>query len=182
MFVKTSKKWLTIAKALAYCTTELITGVKSFMIQGPGLTASMRLDWKGLPRTNTQAYNTFPKDQVSSMSFGLYGFRALWVSGSMGFPNLKVLPWSFRLLLTLQNLMIRDKRNNKHSSICFISDTWPQNTLAYYTVWFSDEEKKSFITSVTASYHQTSWRRSGSHSHLGLLHTRLCLLEHSHYR
>ncbi len=32
-FVKPSKKWLTIAKALAYCTTELITAVKSFMIQ-----------------------------------------------------------------------------------------------------------------------------------------------------
>jgi hypothetical protein len=27
---------MTIVKALAYCTTELITSVKSFMIQAPG--------------------------------------------------------------------------------------------------------------------------------------------------
>ncbi len=36
VFVKPSKKWLTKAKALAYCTTELITAAKSFMIQAPG--------------------------------------------------------------------------------------------------------------------------------------------------
>jgi hypothetical protein len=36
-FVKASKKLLTIVKALAYCTTELITAVKSFMIQAPSL-------------------------------------------------------------------------------------------------------------------------------------------------
>jgi hypothetical protein len=30
------KQVLTIAKALAYCTMELITTVKSFMIQAPG--------------------------------------------------------------------------------------------------------------------------------------------------
>ncbi len=35
MFVKASKKWLTVAKAIAYCTTGLITAVKSFMIQAP---------------------------------------------------------------------------------------------------------------------------------------------------
>jgi hypothetical protein len=35
VYVKASKKCLTIAKALAYCTTELITPVKSFMIQAP---------------------------------------------------------------------------------------------------------------------------------------------------
>ncbi len=36
MFVKASKKRMTIAKALAYCTTGLITAVKSFMIEAPG--------------------------------------------------------------------------------------------------------------------------------------------------
>ncbi len=35
VFVKTSKKWRTIENALAYCTTELITAVKSFMIHSP---------------------------------------------------------------------------------------------------------------------------------------------------
>jgi len=35
VFVKASKKWLTIAKALACCTTELITAVKSILIQAP---------------------------------------------------------------------------------------------------------------------------------------------------
>jgi hypothetical protein len=29
--------WLVIAKALAYCATELIMAVKSFMIQAPGV-------------------------------------------------------------------------------------------------------------------------------------------------
>ncbi len=37
VFVKASKKRLPVAKALAYCTTEVITAVKSFMIQGPGM-------------------------------------------------------------------------------------------------------------------------------------------------
>ncbi len=36
-FVKASKKWLTIAKALSYSNTELITAVKSFMIQALSL-------------------------------------------------------------------------------------------------------------------------------------------------
>ncbi len=36
MYIKVSKKLLTIAKALAYCTTELIMAVKSLMIQAPG--------------------------------------------------------------------------------------------------------------------------------------------------
>ncbi len=36
MFVKASKKLLTIAKVLTYCTTEKNTAVKSFMIQTPG--------------------------------------------------------------------------------------------------------------------------------------------------
>ncbi len=36
VFVKASKKWLTIAKALAYSTKKLIIPVKSFMIQAPG--------------------------------------------------------------------------------------------------------------------------------------------------
>ncbi len=35
VFVKASKKWLTIAKAMAYCTMELLMATKSFMIQGP---------------------------------------------------------------------------------------------------------------------------------------------------
>ncbi len=35
VFLKASKKWLTIAKAPAYCTTELITSFKSFMVQAP---------------------------------------------------------------------------------------------------------------------------------------------------
>ncbi len=39
-FVKASKKWLTIAKALAYSNTELITAIKSFMIQ------ALSLDYK----------------------------------------------------------------------------------------------------------------------------------------
>jgi len=33
VFVKTSKKWWPIAKALAYCSTEVILAVKSFMVQ-----------------------------------------------------------------------------------------------------------------------------------------------------
>jgi hypothetical protein len=33
VFVKASKKGLPIAKALAYCTMEVITAVKSFMMQ-----------------------------------------------------------------------------------------------------------------------------------------------------
>ena len=36
VFVKGNKKWLTISKALGYFITELITAVKSFMIQAPG--------------------------------------------------------------------------------------------------------------------------------------------------
>jgi hypothetical protein len=36
VFVKASKKCLTIAKALAYCTTEFIMAVKSFIVQAPG--------------------------------------------------------------------------------------------------------------------------------------------------
>ncbi len=36
MFVIGSKKWLTIAKPPAYCTTGLIKAGKSFMIQAPG--------------------------------------------------------------------------------------------------------------------------------------------------
>ncbi len=38
MFVKLNIKRLTFAKALAYCTMELITAVKSFMIHIPSLT------------------------------------------------------------------------------------------------------------------------------------------------
>jgi hypothetical protein len=37
VFVRASKKQLTVAKALAYCTMELITAVKNFIIQAPGL-------------------------------------------------------------------------------------------------------------------------------------------------
>ncbi len=37
VFVKASKKWLTVAKALADCTTELIMTIKSFMIQAPAV-------------------------------------------------------------------------------------------------------------------------------------------------
>jgi hypothetical protein len=36
VFVKAGRKWLTIAKALAYYTAELITAVKSFMVQATG--------------------------------------------------------------------------------------------------------------------------------------------------
>ena len=35
LFVKASKEWLIMAKALAYCTTKYITAVKRFMIQAP---------------------------------------------------------------------------------------------------------------------------------------------------
>ena len=42
VFVKASKKWLLIAKALAYCTTELITAIKGCIKQAPGI-----IDWAG---------------------------------------------------------------------------------------------------------------------------------------
>jgi hypothetical protein len=35
VFVKTCKKLLPIAKALAYCTAELITALKGFVIPSP---------------------------------------------------------------------------------------------------------------------------------------------------
>jgi hypothetical protein len=36
VFEKARKNWLITAKALAYCSTEFITAVKSFMIRGRG--------------------------------------------------------------------------------------------------------------------------------------------------
>jgi hypothetical protein len=45
VFVKASKKWLTIVKALYYFTTGLITAVKSFMIQALGPMPQYNLLW-----------------------------------------------------------------------------------------------------------------------------------------
>ncbi len=52
VFVRASKKWLAIAKALAYCTTESITAVKSFMIQDPG-----QVIMSSIKNSNTNSQN-----------------------------------------------------------------------------------------------------------------------------
>ena len=59
MFVKPSKKWLTIGKELAYCAKELIATVKSFMIQ-----ALMSCFWAN---KTTSLFRDFSFSKVSKL-------------------------------------------------------------------------------------------------------------------
>ncbi len=82
MFLKASRKWLTITKALAFYTTEFITIVKSFVTQAPGLAkqtfVEVERSWTSfilmVPSKHGQDWNFGPRSSVhiSLISFLIF--------------------------------------------------------------------------------------------------------------